>query len=141
MKRPLRLFSIAIAITLVSALAATIAAGSPSRSSDLPIIATAMDQTSIAVGGTLVSGAVDIRFTATVESEGQPALFRLNPGVSAAQLAVDLAASNGDPNSLAQDGSIVLGAYAPRGTIDVQTILQPGDYYAVDTAVGNGPAD
>jgi hypothetical protein len=88
-----------------------------------------------------VSGAVDIRFTATVESEGQPALFRLNPGVSAAQLAVDLAASNGDPNSLAQDGSIVLGAYAPRGTTDVQTILQPGDYYAVDTAVGNGPAD
>jgi hypothetical protein len=139
MKRSITLVSIAIAVTLLSALAATMSAGSPKRSSDLPIITVAMDQTSIAVAGTLESGAVDIRSTTTIESEGSPALFRLDAGVSAADAFAALAAGNGDPNIVGQVGAIVFNASAPQGTSDVQTTLQPGNYIAVDTA-GNDPA-
>jgi hypothetical protein len=139
MKRSITLISIAIAVTLLSALAATMAAGAPKRSSDLPIITIAMDQTSISVGGALESGAVDVRSTTTIESEGSPALFRLDQGVSAADALAALAAGNGDPNIVGQVGAIVFNASAPLGTSDVQTTLQPGNYIAVDTT-GNDPA-
>lgn len=138
MKRLIRLAGIAVAVALVSAIAASVVASSAPGSSSLPIITIAMDQTSITVGGALESGAVDIRSTTTIESEGAPALFRLDTGVSVADALAVLAAGNGDPNIVSQVGAIVFDASVPQGTSDVQTTLQPGDYIAADTA-GNDP--
>ena len=139
MKRLVRFTSIAVAVALVGAIVAAMAASSAPGSSSLPTITIAMDKTSITVGGALESGAVDVRSTTTIESWGGPALFRLDPGVSAADALAVLAAGNGDPNIVGQVGAIVFNASAPQGTSDVQTTLQPGDYIAVDTA-GNDPA-
>jgi hypothetical protein len=131
-------------IILLAAAAGAVAAGtllatagsSSAQSSSLPVITVAMDGKSITVGGALQSGGVDVRSTTTSEASGQPAFFRLNPGVTPAQALAAAAAARGnlDPNSLNPFGSIVFNAEADKGTSDVQTTLQPGNYVALDLA-------
>lgn len=108
-------------------------ASGASGASSLPTLSIALDGSSIAVGGALQSGAVNIRITTTKESDGSPYLIRLNPGVTPAQLYAGLAGGAGsDPNNVSQYGSIVVNADAPSGTSDIQTTLQPGQYVAFD---------
>lgn len=99
--------------------------------SSLPVITLAMNGKTVAVGGTPVSGAVDIRSTVTGESDASPTLFRLNPGATVQQIFAAIGSSN-DPNATAPYGSIVFSGDAPKGTSDVQTTLTPGNYAALD---------
>ncbi len=107
------------------------AASAASQASDLPVITLAMDGKSVTVGGSLVSGAVDIRSTVTGESDASPILFRLNPGVTVQQVFAAVGSSN-DPNATAPYGSIVFGGDALKGTSDLQTTLTAGNYAALD---------
>jgi hypothetical protein len=97
-----------------------------------------MDGKSIAVGGALESGAVNIVSTTTNEAQATPTLVRLKPGASFEQAFAATGAHHGDPNYLEPYGSIVFSAAADKGTSSAQTLLQPGDYVALDTA-GNNP--
>ena len=133
----LRLASIAFAVALVSAIGATIFTGAAWSAPSLPTITIAMDPTSITVGGTLESGAVDILSTVTGKSVGVPTLIRLNPGMTAAQaldiMAAHLATWNANDVSLV--GAAVFDVWVAGGmTSDVQTVLRPGDYLAIDSA-------
>jgi hypothetical protein len=117
----------------------TTAIGS-AQTSGLPTVTIAMDGKSITVGGTLQSGAVDIASTNTTKKAGEPLLVRLNPGVTPDQVYAFLSSKAAkDPNNASRFGSIVFDSSAPRGTSDVQTSLQPGQYVALD-ARGNHPA-
>lgn len=127
----LAIMSIASGTLLGLAPGAASAATTDSPSSNLPVITLAMDGKSVTVGGTLVSGAVDIRSTVTGESDGSPALFHLNPGVSVQQVFAAVGSSN-DPNATQPYGSIVFSGDAPKGTTDLQTTLAPGNYAALD---------
>ena len=100
----------------------------------LPMISIAMDGSSITVAGTLQSGAVQVESTVTQVASGDPMLFRLNPGVTAEDVFAALAtpAIQG-PDDAAHYGSIVLSEQVAKGTGDVQTTLQAGDYIAFDT--------
>ena len=139
MRHLLRIGSIALAIALVSVVGATIAVTSATSSPSLPTITVAMDKTTITVGGALQSGAVDIRSTTTDKSMGVAIFLRLNPGVTAAQALAFIGSPAGqDPNNISQVAAIVVDAPAPKGTTDVQTTLQPGDYLALDGS-GNDP--
>jgi hypothetical protein len=116
----------------------TATATSAHASSSLPTISIAMNKKSIAVSGTLVSGAVNIASTVANERFGEPTLVRLNPGVSYAQAAAGIGQTP-DPNAVTPYGSIVFNVLAPRGTSSAQTTLQPGNYFALDTTNGRPP--
>jgi hypothetical protein len=132
-----------VALSATGAVAVAAAAGlavvaSATPTASLPKLTIAMNGSTISVGGALQSGGVNVVSTTTIEPQGAPLLFRLNPGVTAAQVqAYQKAHPNGDPNSLAQFGAIVFNAEADRGVSQVQTTLQPGNYAAVDTGPGN----
>ncbi|MBV9803775.1 MAG: hypothetical protein JO130_11310 [Solirubrobacterales bacterium] len=116
----------------------TAIATSPRASSSLPTISITMNQKTIEVSGTLVSGAVNIASTVTNERLGEPTLVRLNPGVSYAQAAAGIGQTP-DPNAVTPYGSIVFNALAPHGVSSAQTALQPGNYFALDTGNGRPP--
>jgi hypothetical protein len=136
-----RIVLLSAATAIAAACASTIAAnGFAQGASSLPTITIAMDKTSIAVGGALQSGAVDIRSTTTNEASGSPTVVRLNPGATPDQLFALLGSPAGrDPNNALRVGTIVFDADAPKGTSDVQTTLEPGEYVAFDAA-GDNPA-
>jgi len=127
---------ITLAAAAMLAVSGTAIAANSLQSPSLPTMTVAMDGTSITVGGTLESGAVNIVSTTTREKEGDLLLVRLNPGVTAAQLlaAADSPDVQHDLNNLARYGAIVVNAAAPRGISAVQTVLQPGQYAAADAA-------
>jgi hypothetical protein len=116
----------------------TASATSAQASSSLPTISIAMDRKSITVSGTLVSGAVNIRSTVTNERLGEPTLVHLNAGVSYAQAFRGIGQTS-DPNAITPYGSIVFNAVAPRGPSSAETMLEPGNYIALDTARGAPP--
>jgi hypothetical protein len=126
-------------LATVAVLAAGAAIGALAASSTpsptLPRINIAMNGKSIAVSGALVSGGVNVVSTTTHEGMGQVVLFRLNPGVTPAQVLAH--ANTQDLKSLSPYGAIVLNGAAPRGVSAIQTSLTPGQYIAVDVANPN----
>jgi hypothetical protein len=123
--------------------AAALTAGGAGAASGLPTLTLALNGKTVVVGGSMVSGAVNVQTTVTDESSGSPFLFRLNPGESPsvfAQAAKAVGTHNGDLNYLSSYGSIVFDANAPKGTSGAQTVLTPGTYLALDPPQnGNGP--
>jgi hypothetical protein len=96
-------------------------------------ITLSMDGKAIAVGGQTVSGAVDVVSTVTGEKTGSPALFRLDPGVTLEQFGAFMQSkASQDLNNAGKLGQIVFDADAHRGTSSAETVLQPGQYVALD---------
>jgi plastocyanin len=133
-KRTSQLCSIAgLAITLTAAGGAIAAAQTDPA---LPVVTVAMTGSSIAVGGTLQSGAVTVTSTETAK-EGNPTFILLNPGVTAQQVIAALPKAHDDPNVLSPLGSIVFDGDAVKGTSSVQTQLPAGNYIAFDSINDN----
>lgn len=110
--------------------AATLSASS--ASSALPVMTFKMNGKTVAIGGTLKSGAERVVFTVTGEAQGAPVLVRILPGVSLAQFFAHLAAAAQDPNNLYGVGQIVMSTEADRGTSSVMVNLVPATYVALD---------
>jgi hypothetical protein len=128
------------ASTSIGVLAGGAATSGAATVSTLPTITLTMTGHSVAVGGTPVSGAVNIVSTVSGERQGEPTLLYLKPGATFAQAFAAARSHHGDPNYLDPYGAIVFDALAPEGTSTAQTmLLQPGTYVAVDT-VKNNPA-
>ena len=130
--------------TLASLLAAGLVAGTlamgaaHAQSTSLPQVTISMDGSSITVGGTLQSGAVDVVSTVTGEPTGDPILVRLNPGVTANDLYNFLGTRAAqDPNNVSPYGSIVFAATVKQGTTHIQTPLKAADYVAFDGSKGD----
>src|SRR5579859_7880086 len=83
----------------------------PARAAALPKIIITMNGKKITVGGALRSGGVQIESRVTREPQGDPALIRLDPGVTVAQF---LKAAGGDPNNVALIASIVFSPQANK---------------------------
>jgi hypothetical protein len=118
--------SLLMTVSLVSAASAS--------ATVLPTVSVALSPSSISVGGTLQSGAVDVVASATATKEGSVGLVLLKPGVSVAEFDAFLAtgAAGKDPNTVSRYGSIVFDEEAPNGTSETQTVLAPGQYVAVN---------
>lgn len=125
-----------LAVGLAVVLGAS-AAPSSAAPTSLPMLTLALNGTSVTVGGTMQSGAVEVVTTVTKEAAGEPLLVYLKPGATYAQASAALAAHNGDLNALDPYGAVVFDAAAPKGTSSAQTRLQTGDYVALDAAGGN----
>ncbi|HUA49150.1 MAG TPA: hypothetical protein VMA77_28195 [Solirubrobacteraceae bacterium] len=134
MKRIASLMSVAACMVAATAY---LVAGSAAAQGSLPTITLTLTGKSITVGGTPVTGAVNVVSTVSGEKQGEPTLVYLKPGVNLAQV---FAAAAKDPNALDPYGAIVMDANVFKGTGTVQTVLsQPGTYLALDT-IGNNPA-
>jgi hypothetical protein len=99
----------------------------------LPQLNVTLTGKSVAVSGQEVSGGVDVVINTSGEQFGSPTFVLLNPGLTAAQ-AFAIVHNPNDLNVIRKVGAIVFDALAPKGTTHVQTVLQPGNYIALDTA-------
>jgi hypothetical protein len=129
-------------LAVCAALALTVglvAAGSAQAASP-PTLSLTLTKSSITVGGSTQSGAVNVVSHASGLKEPSAILFLLKPGVTVAE--VELAMKNGvakDPNNTGKYGSIVFDAEVPPAGSEAQTILQPGQYVALIPGEGKGP--
>ena len=135
--------ALARAAAILGASASILGVGITSASSaakpGLPTLTLALNGRSVAVGGPLQSGAVNVVSTVSV-NHTEPVLIRLNPGVpfsAFAQAGAAISAHHGDLNYLGPYGSIAFDVSADKGTTSAQTTLQPGNYVAVDLSSSN----
>jgi hypothetical protein len=139
MNKPARLIGLMAAVGLL-VLPSSLAA-SAQAASTLPTLTVTVSNSSIAVGGALQSGAVNVAMSAAAGSkEPSPTLFLLKPGVTVAEVDAYLKtnAAPKDPNTASKYGSIVFDAEASPGkTAEAQTYLQPGTYVALNGAGEN----
>ena len=133
-----RIVSLAATATVLGVLAAGgLTTAASSAASGLPTLTLALNGKTVVVGGSTVSGAVNVQTTVTGESSGGPLLFHLANGVSPSAFAQATAAVNahhGDLNYLDPYGSIVFDGVSPKGTSNVQTALPVGIYFAIDSS-------
>ncbi len=122
-------------------LAASLAATSYAQSSTLPTLTLTLTKSSITVGGSTQSGAVNVVSTDSGVKEGATILFQLKPGYTVAEVeAVMKAGASKDPNKATKYGSIVFDAEVrPGKTSEAQTILEPGQYVALGSVGEHGP--
>lgn len=121
-----------------AALALLLVTASAVAASSLPTITVALNGKSVTIGGSTVSGAVNVQTTVTDEAAGGTFLFLLDPGVSDAafgQAVQTLAKHNGQLDYLDPYGQIVYDAYSPKGVSTGQVVLPAGNYIAVDSNV------
>lgn len=126
--------SLAIAATLVPA-AASVAAGT------LPTLTLTLTKNTVTVGGSPVSGAVDVVSTVKGEASDDPGLVLLRPGVTISQFgqAVSKLGPETPLDAIDPYGTIVFDGSATAGTpSSAQVDLQPGTYVALEN--GNGHA-
>jgi hypothetical protein len=128
------------ALAVLAVLTALVPAATAGASSTLPTLKVEIKGSTISVSGAEQSGAVNVVSTATGVKEAAVVLFRLKPGVTAADLYAFLATPGArDINNTSKFGSLVFDAEVPSGqTNETQTVLEPGEYVALD-APGEGP--
>jgi hypothetical protein len=124
-----------------------LAAAPAGPSAVLPVLTLKMNGKTIAVGGTLKSGAERIVSTVTDKGEAsngaEPTLVRLDPGASYAKFFAVLAkldaSPNADPNMLYGVAQIVYSTQANFGTSAGIVDLAPGSYAALDLGTNGKP--
>jgi uncharacterized protein GlcG (DUF336 family) len=126
-------FTLLLTVTASALLAAaTIAVGPAAASSTLPTLSLKITNSSIAVGGSTQSGAVNVVSTATGVKEANVILFLLKPGATFDEVEAAIQKAHGDTNVTSKYGSLVFDAEVASGqTSEAQTYLQPGQYVAV----------
>jgi hypothetical protein len=128
---------LALLLTVTSsallAVGGTIAVGSAAAAaSPLPTLTLTLTKSSITVGGTTQSGAVNVISTATGVKEANVILVLLKPGATFEEAEAAIQKSHGDTNVVDKYGSLVFDAEVSNGqTSEAQTYLQPGHYVAV----------
>jgi hypothetical protein len=140
MNKPDRLIGLIAAAALL--LVPSSLAASAQAASTLPTVTvTLAGNSSIAVSGTLQSGAVNLALNAAPGlKEPSPTLVLLKPGVTVAEVDAYLKTNMApkDPNTASKYVSIVFDAEASPGkTTEAQTYLQPGTYVALNGAGNN----
>jgi hypothetical protein len=125
-------FCAAVASTLALVTASSVAAGA------LPTLTLTLTKNTITVGGSKVSGAVNIETTVSGEASDSPTLILLKPGVAPAQFGKLVSKLGDQPlDAIDPDATIEFdGASDPAGTTSTQALLPPGHYVAVNN--GNG---
>ncbi|HEY5317520.1 MAG TPA: hypothetical protein VIJ20_06035 [Solirubrobacteraceae bacterium] len=129
-----------LVVTSMAALA-TSGAGA-SAANVLPTLTMALNGKTVVVGGTVVSGAVNIQTTVTGEAQGGPGLVLLKPGEPFSVFGQAVAAVNahhGDLNYIDPYGSLIYDGVANKGTSTEETELPAGNYIALDSNANGAP--
>ena len=127
-----RLTLLAMTASALLTAGGTIAVGSAAATSTLPTLSLTITKSSITVGGTTQSGAVNVVSTATGVKEAGAILFLLKPGATFETVEAAIQKAHGEINVTSEYGSLVFDAEVSSGQAsEVQTYLQPGQYVAV----------
>jgi hypothetical protein len=112
------------------------AAAAAPAATTLPALTLKLNGKSVAVGGTLKSGAERVITTVTYNNPNgaQPTIVRLDPGVTYAQFfaVARRIGVNGDPNEFYGVAQIAFDTQANKGTSTAQAYFTPGLYAATD---------
>jgi hypothetical protein len=137
MELPMKRFAL-----LAVALAGFLTLGATSlAASSLPTLTLALTKNTVTVGGSEVSGAVNVVTTVTGEASDDPGLVLLKPGVSVGQFAnvVSHLGMNSPLDVIDPYGTIVFDGQAAKGQPSTAEVdLAPGTYVALEN--GNGHA-
>jgi uncharacterized cupredoxin-like copper-binding protein len=126
-RSPLKGMLVASLLAVVS-----LAVAASAQATTLPTLTIAVTKTTITVGGSTQSGAVNVISTATGLKEGTAILFLLKPGITESEFENGLKESKKDPNRTEKYGSIVFDAeLSGKHANETQTYLQPGRYLAI----------
>jgi hypothetical protein len=131
---PTRTAAVACA-ALALALAGAGLLASGSSAATLPTLTATVSPTSVAISGSLQSGAVNIATLATTGKEPSLALILLKPGATVQQAysLFESEQASKDPNVAGQVGAIVFDNEAGKGKpSEAQTVLAPGTYVAIN---------
>jgi hypothetical protein len=102
------------------------------QASTLPTLSLTLTKSSITVGGSTQSGAVNVVSTATGVKEASVILVLLKPGATFEEAEAAIQKAHGETNVVDKYGSIVFDAEVSSGqTSEAQTYLQPGQYVAL----------
>jgi len=131
----------ALATSALCVAAASLIGVGSAQAAPLPTLTLALTKTSVTIGGTLQSGAVNVVATATGTKEAAAVLFQLKPGVTPDEFASFIKTPKvKDLNNTSKLGSIVFDEEATPGqTAEAQTVLQPGTYMALNGEGEGGP--
>jgi hypothetical protein len=124
----------ALLATLLAACSLLAFTAGAAQASTLPTLTLTVNATSITVGGTLESGAVNVVSSATGIKEPTAILFAVKPGVNVAEVYAYLENKKTarDPNTAGKYGSIVFDTEPLAGQKnEAQTVLTPGQYIAL----------
>jgi hypothetical protein len=139
MKRPI-LVAAALSVAALASGLVLMTASSVAASS-LPTLTLALTPKTVTVGGSMVSGAVNIVSTVAGEKSDGPGLILLKPGVTPAEFGkfITTLGPKSAFDAIDPYGSIVFDGTATEGSpTSAETWLQPGTYVAVEN--GNGHA-
>jgi hypothetical protein len=133
--------TLATVALLVIASSLALAGAAQASTLPTPMLTLALSRSSITVGGTMQSGAVNVVSTDSGVKEGSTILFAVKPGDTVAEVEAALKSGAGkDPNRATKYGSIVFDAEVnPGKTNEAQTVLAPGQYVALGGAGEGGP--
>jgi hypothetical protein len=110
----------------------SLVAGASAQASTLPALTLTVTKSSIVVGGSTQSGAVNVISSATGVKEADVILFLLKPGATFDEVEAAIQKAHGDINATSKYGSIVFNAeVSPGQSSEVQSYLQPGQYVAI----------
>jgi hypothetical protein len=124
-------------LAAATALALTSSSAAASNAKSLPVLTLHMNGSSIKVGGTMQSGAVSVVATVSKEAQGNPVLFRLDPGASFARAFAAVKSHGGNFAYLDLYGSLVYSTTVNKGASSSwQISLRPGRYVAFDGVPG-----
>ena len=133
--------ALAASVIAAGCLALSASASAATSASTLPTLTLSLTKTSITVGGTTQSGAVNVVSSGTGVKEGLAILFALKPGVTVEEVETALKGGAGkDPNRADKYGSIVFDSeVSGSGKNEAQTVLAPGNYVALGGEGEGGP--
>jgi hypothetical protein len=139
MKRSVPLTAALSVTAVVSAL--VLMTASSLAASSLPTLTLSVTKNTVTVGGSKVSGAVNVVSTVTGEKNDSPALILLKPGVTLAALGKAVSSiGNGPLDAIDPYATIVFDGYTNEGTPTTdQVVLEPGTYAAVNNGNGFAP--
>jgi hypothetical protein len=128
------------ALVVAAATCAPFALASSAQAA-LPTVTVSVSASSVAVGGALQSGAVNVLSTST-KKETEVILFAVKPGVSVAEVEAFVKSNKQkDPNNADKYGTIAFDVEAnPGATTETQTDLQAGQYIVL-TGEGEKPVE
>jgi hypothetical protein len=129
---------VAVLVSVVALAALVVPGASSGQSSALPALDITVGGGSIAVNGTVQSGATTLNITnSAAKKQAGVVIVRLQPGVTVDELLAAAAGASDDPNVIAPYGTIDFDLTVDPGVTAVDTVLRAGSYVALDPSAGN----
>jgi plastocyanin len=122
------------AVSAGAAFGATAAGGG-----SLPTLNVTASGKKVSLPASVPAGAVSVQVTVKGEKAASAAFVKLRPGATIKQVFDRLSKAHGDPNALKGYAAVLFDLPSIKGKQTAQTVLTPGNWFAVDLNVNGIP--